>query len=335
MTEEKHTLAIPQRGSSVTSILKLLGDSIQEHFGRPVKLQRLLAATPGLPTSLSDSAPCILASSVPAWHRLNDGISLNFHDRLPRGTLMGWKRIGGDYRGFKIHRPEYEQICVETTVKGWWCDISDVHGFSGSKSKLSEFASTDAMVERNSRNMIDEITPEKLAKNLAHDEIRILHRQKTSDHFACYQWDGRLWLMNSGGSHHFAAAKYIASRLPQRVPLQADLRVYALNEEAISSLRRDFEMFVVPSHTAFSNVFVDAMRSFGATWHWHGMPAPYNQTRAILLPRGERLSMHAAEEFVKAGVVDLGRLLSDLAANQHESIDRLRDQSVDRPRVCM
>lgn len=319
----------------MTSIFKLLADSVKEDLGRPVKLQRLLAATPDLPMRLSDPAPCILASSVPAWHRLNDGISLNVYDRLPRGTLRGWKRIGRDYRGYQIHRAEYEQICVETTVKGWWCDISDVHGFGASKSKLSDFSSTDAMVERNSRDMINEITLEKLAENLAHDEIRILHRKKTTDHFACYQWDGRLWLMNSGGSHHFAAAKYIASRLPQRVPLQADLRVYALNEDAISSLRRDFEIFAAPNHATFSNCFFEAMRSFSATWHWHVMPVPFNHTRAILLPRSERRSMRVAEEFAKTGVVDLGRVLSDLAANQAEPIDRFRNQSVVGLRVRM
>lgn len=319
----------------MTSIFKLLADSVQEDLGRPVKIQRLLATTPDLPVRLRDPAPCILASSVPAWHRLNDGTSLNVYDRLPRGTLMGWKRIGADYRGYQVHRSEYEQICVETTVKGWWCDISDVHGFGASKSKLSDFSSTDAMVECNSRAMIDEITPEKLAENLAHDEIRILHRKETTDHFACYQWDGRLWLMNAGGAHHFAAAKYIAARLPQRVPLKADLRVYALNADAISSLRRDFEMFVVPSHAAFFNGFFEAMRRFIATWHWHAMPAPFNHTRAILLPRGEHRSMRVAEEFAKAGAVDLGRVLSDLAANQTDLIDLFRNQSVDRSRVRM
>ncbi|MDQ7979863.1 hypothetical protein QYH69_21725 [Paraburkholderia sp. SARCC-3016] len=308
---------------------------MREDLGRPVKLQRLLAATPDLPTTLSDPAACIHAASVPAWHRLNDGISLSVYDRLPRGTLMGWERIGADYLGCQIHRPEYEQICIETKVEGWQCDISDVHGFGASKSKLTDFSSTDAMVERNSRAMIDEITPEKLAENLAHDEIRILHRTKTTDHFACYQWDGRLWLINSGGSHHFAAAKYIAARLPQRVPLQADLRVYTLNEEAISSLRRDFEMFVVPNRTEFSNGFFGAMRSFGATWYWHGMPSTFNHTRAILLPRSERRSMRVADELAKAGVVDLGRVLSDAATNQAEPLDRQHYVSADRPRLRM
>lgn len=69
----------------------------------------------------------------------------------------------------------------------------------------------DDMVVRNSPEMIDEISPAKLAKNLAWDEIRIISHVD-HDYFATWAWDGRVFLMNSGGSHHFAAAKYIAAR---------------------------------------------------------------------------------------------------------------------------
>ncbi|CAM5427238.1 putative protein OS=Stutzerimonas stutzeri OX=316 GN=CXK94_17845 PE=4 SV=1 [Stutzerimonas stutzeri] len=76
----------------------------------------------------------------------------------------------------------------------------------------------DDMVVRNSPEMIDEISPAKLAKNLAWDEIRIISHVD-HDYFATWAWDGRVFLMNSGGSHHFAAAKYIAARLEQPVEL--------------------------------------------------------------------------------------------------------------------
>jgi hypothetical protein len=53
-------------------------------------------------------------------------------------------------------------------AEDWQCDIRDVQGFSTSKSELTDFTTIDAMVERNSREMIDEITPAKLSHNLAH-----------------------------------------------------------------------------------------------------------------------------------------------------------------------
>lgn len=53
-------------------------------------------------------------------------------------------------------------------------------GFSSSKSELRDFSSTNAMVECNSREMIDSISHEKLAKNLSHPEIRIIHNPHTT-----------------------------------------------------------------------------------------------------------------------------------------------------------
>lgn len=136
-----------------------------------------------------------------------------------------------------------------------YCDITDVHGFSASKSDLRDFGHTDEMVEANSRAMIDQITPAKLAENIAHREIRIIHNPDTSDHFTRYLWDGRLWLMNDGGSHHMAAAKYIAARLRQPVTLTGKLYTYSLNAVAIASLRREFEMFVINDEPVIANAF--------------------------------------------------------------------------------
>ena len=296
------------------AVLQWLFDALREDLGWPVKVRQLLATKEGVRVSLSEPAPCIRASSVTPWHRLAERGALHWPPQR-HGTLMGWKHSGGHYFSYEIHRPEYEQIGVKTVVKDWRCDVSDVHGFSSSKSDLSTFASTDAMVEQNSRAMISEISPEKLDENLAHREIRILHSDG-SDHFEYYQWDKRVWLMNDGGSHHLAAAKYIAARLNRRVPLQGALHSYSIDAQAIASLRRDFEMFVVPDDAEFANAFLDAMRGFKATWLWHEMPRHFEATRAILLPRTEPRSMRVAEEFRRAGVVDLGEFLEDLAASQ-------------------
>ncbi|MBC8641612.1 hypothetical protein IAG25_32835 [Caballeronia sp. EK] len=311
--------------------MKMLADGAQEDLGRPVTLQRLLANTPDLSVDLTAVPENICASSVPQWHRL--GEKNDIHDRARRGTLMGWKRYGGDFLGYQVHRPEFERICVETVVKDWQCDIADVHGFANSKSDLSQFASTNAFVEERCPRMIDTISPEKLAENLAHKEIRILHSSATSDHFAYYAWDKRVWLMNDGGSHHFAAAKYIAMRLEQRVPLQGILRAYAINPDMVASLRRDYKMFAMPESAVFGSGFFKAMESFKAPWMWHDMPAPFQQARAILLPRNERRSMRVAEELSKAGVTDFGEHLMAVATNQADRIELYHDRPVSRPRL--
>ncbi|RYH57779.1 MAG: hypothetical protein EON54_11730, partial [Alcaligenaceae bacterium] len=106
---------------------------------------------------------------------------------------MGWKVIDKYYYGsYTVRRSEYEEIGHREVIDDVECDISEVFGFSASKSELRDFSSTDEMVEANSRDMIDAITHEKLAKNLAHSEIRIIHARCTTDHFARYLWDGHL-----------------------------------------------------------------------------------------------------------------------------------------------
>ncbi|HCF2896160.1 TPA: hypothetical protein NID31_006287, partial [Pseudomonas aeruginosa] len=143
-------------------------------------------------------------------------------------------------------------------------------------------------------------------------EIRILHREDPSDHFACYRWDGRLFLMNSGGSHHFAAARYIASRLRHSVPLQGRLKVYGLNSASVGSLARDFEIFALRDDPAGYMAFHDAMRAYGAAYLHRRLPRPYDDCRAVFLPRGDVRSLRVAAVLQELGFFDLGDHLQEL-----------------------
>lgn len=288
---------------------------IREDLGYPARLIQLLEQWPEIRAELSEHKPCIEVSSVTRWDRIG-GQSPKHWPHLPQGTLKGWRWTGSEYQGFELQRPEYAEIAQCTITECWPCDIAAVHGFSSSKSDLSRYSSTDEMVEAKSRDMIDEISLAKLEKNLAHKEIRILPEHGGSDYFARYQWDGRLWLMNSGGSHHFAAAKYIARRLGRPVPLTGKLYTYSLNAVAIDSLRCDFEMFMISSETSIGNAFFMAMQGFRATWLWHEMPRPLEGTKAILLPRSEKRSMRVASALRSAGVLDIGEHLVALAARR-------------------
>lgn len=297
------------------SLFKKMTDSIREDLGAPVSLLRFLAEHPEIRVPLEDAPRCIDADSIVCWNDLGE----SQYDHYPshrRGTLHGWKMRGKcEYGSFILHRPEYEQLGQREIMENWTCDITDIHGFSASKSELRDFVSTDEMVETNSFDMIDAISHDKLSENLAHREIRIIH-SPGSDHFGRYSWDGRLFLFNSGGSHHFAAAKYIAARLPAPVPLRGELYTYSLNAVAITSLRRDFEMFVISDETYISRGFYDAMEAFRATWLWHHLPRPFENAKAVLLPKNEARSMRVADSLRQAGVADLGLHLSELATQQ-------------------
>lgn len=298
------------------AILKRVIEGIREDFGNPVSLCRALAVHPQMQAALDAPAPCIHASSVPRWHEL--GVYPPFGGpRRQRGELLGWHATGGRWASFQVIRPEYAQIAHCEIEQGWCCDVTDIDGFLASKADLWAFATTDAMAESRCQWLISEVNQEQLAKSLAHKEIRIIHIPGTTDHFTRYQWDGRLWLMNDGGSHHTAAAKYLAARLGQRVPLSGRCYTYSLNALAIASLRRDYEMFAINyEDDEATEAFFDAMRAFRATWLWHPLPRPYERARAVLLPKDEASSMRVAVELRRAGIADLGAHLSALCVRQ-------------------
>ena len=298
----------------MSGLLKSFVAGIREDFGRPISLLRALAAHPQMRIELEPTERSIDANSVPRWHDLGLYPSLDGL-RRQRGVLSGWHAVRGQWESFHLHRSEYDQIAHCEVELGWLCDVTDIDGFAASKADLCAFANTDAMAEARCQWLIAEVTPERLAKSLAHNEIRIIHSAGTRDHFTRYLWDGRLWLMNEGGSHHTAAAKYLAARLGQRVPLQGTRYTYSLNTTAVAALRRDFEMFAMNDEDADgADAFFEAMRAFQATWLWHPLPHPYEGARAVLLPREQARSMRVAVELHSAGFADLGAHLATVCS---------------------
>jgi hypothetical protein len=298
------------------ALLKRVVQGIREDFGQPVSLRRALAAHPRLRASLDVPKPCIDAASVPRWHELGVHAPSGL-PRRERGFLLGWHFSAGRWQSFHLVRPEYAQLAHCQVELNWCCDVTDIDGFAASKAELRCFSSIDAMAEARCQWLISEVASERLAKSLAHKEIRIIHDQATSDHFARYLWDGRLWLVNAGGSHHTAAAKYLSARLGQPVPLVGKCHTYSLNARAIADLRRDFEMFAISEEDMEGfGAFSEAMCALRATWLHHPLPRPYEVAMAVLLPRSEARSMRAAAELRAAGIADLGAHLAALCARQ-------------------
>lgn len=306
--------------SMLRNLINWVSDTALNTTGYPIRLSRLLQRHAGeLLVQIDPQEKNIANSNVIPWHCL--GKDFNYPYRHETGSLQGWRYDGYGYRSFSVYRPEYAKIGECTVINEWSCDITDVHGFAGSKSNLKEFTSIDAMAEARCPDWITDISAENLAQNLSHGEIRIIHAPGV-DRFERNLWDDRLFLMNAGGSHHFAAAKYIATRLPKAVPLQGELRVNKLNADAIGALQRDYEMFVIP-HDRHNNphlcmAFFEALEEFRATWLWHPMPRPFEHAQAVLLPRSERRSMRVADLLRQANITDLGQHLQTLLARQSD-----------------
>jgi len=187
-----------------------------------------------------------------------------------------------------MYRDETEIISCEVE-ENYQTEIQKVEGLSASKSDLSKFESLDELVETNSREMIDSI----LQQNLRHSEIRIIH-MKGIDCFVTYSWDSksRLFLSNSGGSHHFSAARYIASRIDEKVPLNGKLLRYYIDRIKLATFLDSGWLYV------FSNeewhYFHQAMEKYLPNIHFRLFNIPHcssavEEQVAVLLPDSPKI----------------------------------------------
>lgn len=131
------------------------------------------------------------------------------------------------------------------TISSKTIDIAEVSGLSASKAPLEDYSTMHHFVEKECRRFFD-LTEESLNRNLAHQEIRILHRERTSDHFKMYGWSDKLFLSNSGGSHHFASAQYIANYLSMNIPIAGEMVLNYLDEEGLSKFLQAFSSVLMP-----------------------------------------------------------------------------------------
>ena len=289
-----------------------LADSIKGVFGHPAALERALLEHGDISLDLTPKQD-VDATNVIRWHELGE----NAHPhRRARGWVMGWHRNGSIWESYDHHSSNLESIMVEDSEDHWGCDIRVVEALSASKSELKDYPTLDAFAEGSCKIFIQDETDEGLAKNLNWSEIRIIHREKTSDHFRHYAWDGRVLLINSGGSHHFIAARYIAGKLGVPVPLTGRLSEFNLSHKAVQGLCEEFDMYPIKNCSHLFGDMMDALRSFDAAFCLMKLPRPFSDSRVFMLPKDEPRSVQASKFLAKAGLLELGAHLQELCNKQ-------------------
>ena len=99
--------------------------------------------------------------------------------------------------------------------------------------------------------------------------------------------------------------------------------MFSIEPQAVSSLRRDFDLFAISSRDVFANVgFHDAVRKSRTPYLSKRMPQPHSDTEVIFLPRVNRRSMALATEMHAAVFPDVGKHLSTLVLRQHMNAAR-------------
>lgn len=278
-------------------LIQRLADTFFSGFGYPENVKRLLKTHPEILSFEPTLARDIDHDSVVRWDQFaQDVVSMATGDIGPYGRSQ-W-----------AERANLPKLSCQVVIEKWCCDIADVTALSSGKTRLANYTSLDELAEHKCTDLIEQISQENLAKNLAHREILIIHEaERTSAHFQRYDWDDRLFLINGNGAHHFAAARYIALRLPQSVSLQGKFFDERINIAAVQALCTEFEIFALQGLPLLLNGFADAMSQFGASWLMSRMPAPYSHdSQAVFLPKQKTRSKAVARVLRRAGAFDVG-----------------------------
>ena len=298
--------------------------------GGDTELRACLERYPELAVELVDPPYSIRFSTVPQWHSWM-GYSSDPHKL--KGFGYDWER------GIvtPCERPADHLLSFVKTRehKEWTCDLQDIMGLSCSKGPLEARTSMQEFVEKDYRIGIREKSLALLQENLDHGEFRIRNQKDTSDHFARCAWDhNRLFLLNAGGSHHTAAAQWLARELQQAVPLTGKLVEHEIDPGVVRALIDEYDMFIVRSlypkldlsdppypHNKAAQSMYDGLMSLKATFLEHPLPRTYDKTlRIMFFPRDVEQSCQAATVLREAGFYDFGVHLERLLQNQLDPV---------------
>lgn len=300
-------------------LAKSLYRSALDEAGIPATMAAVLQAHPALLKADFLEKKTASSNDIHRWDGL--GASARGFDGQ-QGILLGWADALGSYQSIDLPVPALKSLVTSKRIDSFSCDIADIETLSGGKSSLTDFENLDDFARQRCADKIADVSKQGLMKNLQHDQIRILG-PNPSDSLSRFAWDDRINLLNDGGAHHFAAARYIAKTTGISVPITARLHEYALSAVAANELTGQFDIFAIgdPSSDPRAGLAMqDAFKSLRATFFIGSMPwSPNTHTReasAVFLPKSDAKSQRVAKLFRKEGMMDLGALLEEKLEHQ-------------------
>lgn len=237
----------------------------------------------------------------------------------------GWTLIDGRFRRMKAQSP-YGPLTISATTENFAFDITEIDGISASKSSDRYFATVQDFGADFTTYKRTPVDANGLATMLAHGEVRISN-PRTSDCVGVRLWDGKLFLYNDGGSHHFAGAAFIAKQLHLDVPLRARHEAIALNPQTVRWLLSTFVMLAVPNALAAPT---HVAKLAGACFVLSVPDCICPDATLLLIPHGSESTPRIVDALSCAGARDIGPWFSELLALQSDNLCRLKDRFGDR-----
>lgn len=219
-----------------------------------------------------------------------------------------------------------------TTTEGAALDIQQVDGMTCSKGEDTPFATMAAFssqIDLSNRGIdLNDKSLPMLRKILSNRDIRIMHDPRTTDLFSCHLWDGRIFLSQSGGSHHFAAAQFLSREMDINLLITGKLVTHQLDSAAIREVTSKYHIFAVKNASEFHELH-DAMSRCNTSF----IATPIPLSSDMEANKGSHLAImidaHSTEgrrtwDILRDHVFDLGDHLKQLFTEQNNNRLSLR-----------
>jgi hypothetical protein len=271
---------------------------------------------------------CIDSDSGEPWERFLDDKKSAYSGASTPIYIDGHRQAAkGYFLPSRIEIPNASRLVMVEHDPAWSCDLRSIDGVCSSKSDLWMFPDLDALALATEPSLVGEISLAALQKNLAHSQVRI-GEGRGVDYYQIRAWDGRVFVMNDGGSHHLAGAHYIAKRLSAEVILTDRCIRYRLVQSEIEILVHKYAILLVNLFADNDGRFHDAMEAMKASYYHCRMPLHFGEVHAVFLPTAEAGSRRAADMLRRAGCADVGSHLLALCKDQERHLTELQGEAV-------
>lgn len=232
------------------------------------------------------------------WDRLNfDATKWSFRKQYMRQNWFEFK--------------ELSTIVEEVTTKNVSIELQEVTALSNSKSDLKSVSNLDEFAIKYCPTYINELSEMQLNTMLSHKEIKTIHKDNTGDFFKQFSWRDGTVLVNNGGSHHLAAARYLASRLNKKIDLHGSFVFCQLSKQALEAFRSKYTIFLIEKNMYLYDALISFLK-YKATAFIHLETQPNACIPGNLL-FFENENTAVIDEFKANGFFDVGAYLAHAA----------------------
>lgn len=151
-------------------------------------------------------------------------------------TTNYYRKYNQEVKNIDLCHKKY--ITDETKNEKFICNIIEITGIQSSKDNGNEVENLTDFALRYCKNLISKENPKNMYYNLNWEYYNNIKEYYKLD------WSNDIFWMNSGGSHHFSAARYLSMKLNIPITLYGSLSTFAINPELVSILNKRWDLFI-------------------------------------------------------------------------------------------